>query len=443
MKGLFEISNPGAGPNLPESINLPTLSSFVRFLQRTVGANVLSTPQVIALDHQEAKVAITEEIPQVGESVTPTVGLSNINRITSAKSADVVTELKFTPHINPSVNSIHMQISQKIDNVIKTTNVPSALQDTNVAIRKREINTQITLKDKETAVLGGLVTETHTKTDAKIPLLGDLPLIGWLFKNSETERKKSILIVFVTPYIIHSAEEHKNILSSKLKERMDFIRNFTGNEDPYKELTQEMLNEAGGVSPEERYYNEEEPYNGENAANLGDSETEHGDTQEEYGDQESGVSESPEKPKDDYYNDHLDQENQPADPYQDIQKTDEGEAGNMGESSEESEEREEESEESSEESEEREEESEESSEESEEREEESEEREGESADVGTGVESEETAGEPADVGTGVESEETAGEPVDVGTGVESTSEEISPLEEEIIMSGEDDSGDNP
>ena len=113
---------------------------------------------------------------------------------------------------------------------------------TNIAVKKRKIKTFITLKDKETAVLGGLVKETNTKTDSKIPILGDLPLIGWLFKNSETDSTKSNLIVFITPHIVHSAEDHKHILSSKLKERMNFIRRFTGGKDIYKKITQDMLN---------------------------------------------------------------------------------------------------------------------------------------------------------------------------------------------------------
>ena len=224
-----------------KKLEIPTLSSFVKFLQKTVGANILSTPQVMALDHQEATVSITEQIPDLGEK---TIGQSAINQFTtSTRRVDVETALIITPHINPDVNSIRLKIEQKIDNVFKDASVPEALQKTNVAIKKRSIKTFITLKDKETAVLGGLIREINSTTNSKIPILGDLPIIGWLFKNSNTDRKKSNLIVFITPHIIRSAEEHKSILSSKLKERMNFIRQFTGNEDPYKELTEQMLNQ--------------------------------------------------------------------------------------------------------------------------------------------------------------------------------------------------------
>ena len=75
----------------------------------------------------------------------------------------------------------------------------------------------------------------------KVPILGDIPLIGRLFRNSETTRKKTNLVVFITPQIIHSAEEHKHILSDKLTERMRFMREFTTYNDPYVEFTtQEM-----------------------------------------------------------------------------------------------------------------------------------------------------------------------------------------------------------
>ena len=226
--------------NLPlgDKVEIPTLSSFVKFLQKNAGANILSTPQIMALDHQEAEVTITETIPVLGERSVQSAYAIATN---STKDVNVETSLKFTPHINPDVNSIQLEIEQKIDNIFKDASVPEDLQKTNIAVKKRKIKTFITLKDKETAVLGGLVKETNTKTDSKIPILGDIPIIGWLFKNSETDSKKSNLIVFITPHIVHSAEDHKHILSSKLKERMNFIRRFTGNKDIYKDITDKML----------------------------------------------------------------------------------------------------------------------------------------------------------------------------------------------------------
>ncbi len=232
-------AGPALSSALPQKIIVPSLSSFVKFLQKTVGANILSTPQIMALDHESAEVGITDVIPVQGERTTSTTTVGQIS--TSNKELNVETLLKLTPRISPDVNSVKLTIEQKIDSIAPVTSVPEALQRTNVAIKKRTIKTSITLKDRETAVLGGMVREASSKIDSKIPILGDLPLIGWLFKNSSSERKKSNLIVFITPHIIRSAEEHQTILSSKLKERMKFIRQFTGNEDPYEETTKQML----------------------------------------------------------------------------------------------------------------------------------------------------------------------------------------------------------
>ena len=258
-KGLTDISQLiSVGGGLPSEakntllreggLTIPSLSSFVKFLQSNVGGNILSTPQVMALDNTEATVSITDQIPIAGERVQTAAGSVSDLISSSISKVDVVTMLKITPRINPNVNSIQLAIEQNIDSILQSTTVPEELRKTNVAIKKRAITTSITLKDRETAVLGGLVRESSEKREAKIPLLGDIPLIGWLFKNSNTDKKKSHLIVFITPHIIRSAEDHKHLLSKKLKERMNFIRRFTGNEDPYKSLTQEMLHEEGSAS---------------------------------------------------------------------------------------------------------------------------------------------------------------------------------------------------
>ena len=223
------------------SFMIPSLSSFIKFLQTTVGGNILSTPQVIALDHQEAKVTIEDNIPTVG-SLTQFGGAGTpfIPNV-SPKFQTVTTRLAITPHINPDVDSVRLKIQQNIDSIIDSASVPEQLRDSAIGVKKRSIETSITLKNHETAVIGGLTRASNTNTTSKVPILGDLPLLGWLFKNSETKRKQSNLIVFITPNIIRSADEHRNILSDKLKERMEFIRQFTGNKDPYSEVTKQMI----------------------------------------------------------------------------------------------------------------------------------------------------------------------------------------------------------
>ncbi len=229
-----------AMPGTAKVFSIPSLSSFVQFLQKNVGANILSTPQVMALDHQEAIVTINESIPVIGTLLQFGSGANSVPGA-NINYKNVETALKITPHINPDVSSVRLKIEQKIDSIIKEADLPAQVQDAAVSIKKRTIKTHIALKDRETAVLGGLVKESNIKNESKVPLLGDLPFIGWLFKNSKTSRKKSNLIVFITPRIIRSADEHQVILNSKLKERMNFIHRFVGDKDPYEHTTKQMI----------------------------------------------------------------------------------------------------------------------------------------------------------------------------------------------------------
>lgn len=230
----------GAAKSAAQVFPIPSLSSFVQFLQKNVGANILSTPQVMALDHQEAIVTINENIPVIGTLLQYGSG---VNAVPGANInyKKVETALKITPHINPDVSSVRLKIEQKIDSIIKKADLPQRVQDAAVSIKKRTIKTNIALKDRETAVLGGLVKESNIKDESKVPLLGDVPFIGWLFKNSRVNRKKSNLIVFITPRIIRSAGEHQAISNSKLKERMEFIHRFVGDKDPYEYTTKQMM----------------------------------------------------------------------------------------------------------------------------------------------------------------------------------------------------------
>ena len=228
--------------NNSQLLSFPSLSTFINFLQKTIGGNIVSTPQVIALDHQKATISIIEEIPVIGSKATlanQTINNASVlNQVTSKEKIE--TSLEITPHINPDVNSVRLEIKQIIDNIKKGSDIPSELINSSIGKKTRQINTHITLKNKETAVLGGMVSINNSQEKIKVPILGDLPLIGRFFRNSIITKKKTNLIVFITPHIIRSAEEHKYILSDKLKERMKFIRQFTY-KDPFPDITKQMI----------------------------------------------------------------------------------------------------------------------------------------------------------------------------------------------------------
>ena len=123
--------------NLPDTLEVPTLSSFVQFLQKNVGANILSTPQIMALDHQEAEVSIVEKIPKISSRTISNNSL--YGPTTTTGTDDVEVTLTITPHINPDVNSIRLQITQKIDDILPSANVPKELSGQANAIKKEPL----------------------------------------------------------------------------------------------------------------------------------------------------------------------------------------------------------------------------------------------------------------------------------------------------------------
>ena len=224
-------------------ILFPSLSAFIQFLQSNMGANVLSNPQVIALDHEEATISIVERIPIIGSAskMLQQGGAGALQLNTTTKEQEVKVELKITPHINPDVHSVRLEIEQEFGNLISSERIPEELQKSAVGTKSRKLKTFINLRNQETAVLGGLATAENNIKEYKIPILGDLPLIGRLFKNSSTQKNKTNLVLFITPHIIRSAsDDHRHILSDKLKERLKFIHQFT-NKDPFAGLTSQML----------------------------------------------------------------------------------------------------------------------------------------------------------------------------------------------------------
>ncbi|NCN41035.1 type II secretion system protein GspD, partial [bacterium] len=97
----------------------------------------------------------------------------------------------------------------------------------------RKIKTSIVVDSGDTAVLGGLMKDEDSETIRKIPILGDIPILGWLFKSKTKEKKKSNLVVFITPKILRNAEDNAQIVDSKINERIDFVQKFMNGEDPH------------------------------------------------------------------------------------------------------------------------------------------------------------------------------------------------------------------
>ncbi|MFN8792089.1 MAG: type II secretion system secretin GspD [Bdellovibrionales bacterium] len=228
-------------------ITVPNILGFINFLKREGKANVLSTPRILALNNQEAQIKVVDRVP------TSLATAANVGGQTSNITfEDAGIDLKIKPFISPASETIRMEITQLVSQPTNATKVPASLQEQATVITKREIKTNIVIRNGDTAVLGGLIREQETDAVSKVPLLGDIPVIGWFFKSSVRERDKINLMVFLTPRVIRNSADQKSVLSRALGERLDFIKD-QGGRDPYgakmDELRRYKADAQGNVRP--------------------------------------------------------------------------------------------------------------------------------------------------------------------------------------------------
>ncbi|RME15952.1 MAG: hypothetical protein D6797_05540, partial [Bdellovibrio sp.] len=135
--------------------------------------------------------------------------------------------------ISPDSDKVRLKIDQKIGQLSKRTVSAKQLADAAVVIDERSVKTEIVLKSGETAVIGGLMKDIESEEESKVPVLGDIPILGWLFKARSVEKRKSNLIIFITPTIVRSDQDNRRILEEKIEERIDYIQKYLKGRDPY------------------------------------------------------------------------------------------------------------------------------------------------------------------------------------------------------------------
>lgn len=221
-------------PITKSSIEIPNLVGFINFIKSNTKANILSTPQVLALDNQTAEIEVGDSVPTNIQQTTNAAGQSTF----STTFADATIKLTIKPFISPSSETIRLEVDQKIAQPT-TIQLPKGLQDNNQPLAKRNIKTTLVIKNQDTAVLGGLMKDKETEQVSKVPLLGDLPIIGWLFKGRSVSKEKVNLLVFLTPKIVRNPADQKTIVDRKLDERLKYIK-AQGGKDPYGETVDRL-----------------------------------------------------------------------------------------------------------------------------------------------------------------------------------------------------------
>lgn len=229
------------GPNNTK-ISIPSLLGLVNFLKSTKKANILSTPQILTMNNQEGEIEVGDKIITGTNETTGANGLTTRSPIFE----DATIKLTIKPFISPATNSIRMEVKQQVAQP-STAIVPSALATTSQSVAKRSIKTMINVANGDTAILGGLIKEQDLETINKVPLLGDIPIIGWLFKGREVTKDKVNLLVFITPTVIRAPSDSNKIITSKLDERLDNIK-AQGGKDPWGKKVDKIYRKAGGAA---------------------------------------------------------------------------------------------------------------------------------------------------------------------------------------------------
>ncbi len=198
-------------PGIGEVTNLGFLA---RALESTGNANILSTPNIMTLDNEEAKAVVGQNVPFVTGSYTNTGSTSStVNPFQTVERKDVGITLKVKPQVSEG-GAVKLQIYQEVSSVADSS------LSAGLITNKRSLETNVIVDDGQIIVLGGLVEDKATNGIDKVPLLGDIPVVGSLFRSEKRQRTKTNLMVFLRPYVIRDASS----ASSIVMDRYDYMR---------------------------------------------------------------------------------------------------------------------------------------------------------------------------------------------------------------------------
>lgn len=240
-------------PNGEGNIKVPTLSVLLNLSKSNGDVNILSAPRLLTSDNEEAEIIVGSNVPIVTSRLTDAVGGNDLAQSVSVERKDVALILRFTPQVTEG-DLVRLNVYQESSDVLTTEG------DLGPTFSKRVLRNTIIAENGRTVVLGGLIDTKIDENITKIPLLGDIPFIGWLFKHKSSTERKTNLLVFINPTIIRDAEDLARVtgrnrtVADRLmndKTRSALPENYFAPEKvkpaPATPLTQETTPAAGSV----------------------------------------------------------------------------------------------------------------------------------------------------------------------------------------------------
>ncbi|MCB9680358.1 MAG: type II secretion system secretin GspD [Alphaproteobacteria bacterium] len=206
------------------TLGIPSFGIALQALKTNQMVNIVSTPSLMALDNEDAKISVGRKIPFPTSS-----GLNSLGQpVISFQREDVAITLEITPRIN-SENYVTLELKVEVQEIEQSeTSSASVVSQGGFITSNRELETVALVGDNQTMVLGGLVSSTETEGESKIPVLGDIPLLGALFRSKSRNARQTNLMIFLTPHIIDDPEDMEQIMRVKEAQRQEFMRRFFG-----------------------------------------------------------------------------------------------------------------------------------------------------------------------------------------------------------------------
>jgi general secretion pathway protein D len=225
----------GLGSAATSTVDIPSFGVLIKALQTNNDVDVLSNPHLLIMNNEDGEISVGQRIPfpvstlglgGAGAGAAGALGGLGLGGIfPQVQREKVALEMKLTPHVNEH-DLIRLEVDEKISEL-----APGA-SNLGPSTSERTAKTIVVAKDQQTILIGGLMSDKIINSVTKIPLLGDIPILGFFFRSTTKHVVKTNLIIALTPYVINDQSDLRRVLEKKMKERREFVERFGGEERP-------------------------------------------------------------------------------------------------------------------------------------------------------------------------------------------------------------------
>jgi len=208
------------GATSTTQLDIPAFGVLLRALQTNNDVNVLSSPHLLIMNNEDGEITVGQNVPFRGATFggggPAAGGFSFASLAVPVQRQDVALKLKLSPHVNEH-DMIRLEVDEEVQDIQSAD-----LGGLGPVTSKRSAKTTVVAKDQQTIVIGGLTGDRTSNTVNKIPILGDIPILGFFFRNSTTRVQKTNILIALTPYVVSDQSDLRRILEKKLKEEREF-----------------------------------------------------------------------------------------------------------------------------------------------------------------------------------------------------------------------------